>query len=221
MAKKYSDVFKCKPTDLQKGVINFIRGNDISILEGEAGTGKDFCSMFYALSELVNKSKEKIIVAKPIVEIGTPLGFLPGTEKEKMCPYEKSVLEEVENIMGAEAARGIINSGKLEFINIGYVRGSTLKNAVVILTEAQNCTLHQLISFVTRISDTSKLILNGDRYQPDIKNSGFETFIELYKEVESIGYMSLGEEYQMRHPLIVLINRIYRNYLNENTNRRK
>jgi phosphate starvation-inducible PhoH-like protein len=215
MAKKIvnGDYFKLSPTKLQKEVINFLRSYDIAIIEGEAGTGKDFCSMYYALLALKEGNFEKILISKPAVEAGKSIGFLPGTKDDKLSVYMKSILNNCEKLIGVEEVRKLLNAEKIVFESIGFSRGDTYDNSIIILTEAQNCTLHELITFTTRVSSTSKLILNGDTLQADIKNSGFKKFIELFKNIDEIGYKLLSEEYQMRSEIITKINRIYRNYL--------
>lgn len=215
MAKRNSVHFQCHPTELQKGVINFFRTYPITVLEGEAGTAKDFCSMYYALNEFFhgNSELEQIIVTKPLVEVGKGVGFLPGTIGEKIAPYENSISANIIKLIGETGFRNLTNSKKLQFVPINYVRGETYENSIIILTEAQNCTLHEIITFVTRVADSSRLLINGDTLQSDIKNSGFTTFIDLMQDVEEIGYMRLDERYQMRSEIIVKINRIYREYL--------
>lgn len=215
MAKRNSVHFQCHPTELQKGVINFFRTYSISVLEGEAGTAKDFCSMYFALNEFFhgNAECEQILVTKPLVEVGRGVGFLPGPICEKTAPYEDSISSNVIKLIGEQGHRALVNSKKLEFVPINYVRGDTFENSIIILTEAQNCTLHELITFVTRVADSSRLLINGDTLQSDIKNSGFATFITLMQEVEEMGFMRLDERYQMRSELIVKINRVYREYM--------
>lgn len=218
MAKKQSGYFHLHPSEKQKGVVNFLRSNMISIIEGEAGTGKDFCCLFYALDEIRNGSKgfDKIVITKPVVEVGKSMGFLPGPEQEKTDVYSQSFGDNLIKMVGIEEARKITNAKKLEFSPINFCRGNTIDNAIVILSEAQNCTLHELVTFTTRISDSSRLLVNGDILQADIRNSGFKKYIELFGQVEDIGYLCLDESYQMRSPLIVHINRIYRQYLKDN-----
>lgn len=206
--------FQCSPTDLQKGVINFLTTYQYSILDAEAGCGKDFCSMYYALRMLNNsKTFDKILVTKSLVEVGKSAGYLPGSLEEKIAPYNESISANVKKIIGEEGYRKLVNSKRLQFVPLNYVRGNTFENSIIILTECQNVSLHELITFTTRVADTSRLLMNGDLLQSDIKNSGFATFIELMKGVEEFGYMQLGDEYQMRNPIITKINRIYREYL--------
>lgn len=214
--KEYVDGgLRVNPSDIQKQVINFIRSNKITLLEGEAGTGKDFCSLWFALNEFKNGASEKVIITKPTVEVGKSVGFLPGTEQEKTQPYEASFIANLQKILGIEGARHMVNSGKLEFEPIGFCRGNTYEYSTVILSEAQNCTLHELISFITRASDTTKIIVNGDILQSDIKNSGYKDLIDILSNIEDVGYFYMGEEFQMRSPLITKINRAYREFLKQ------
>lgn len=134
---------------------------------------------------------------------------------EKYAPYEQSFIDNLQRIVGTYESNSLLNGKKISFQPINFVRGSTFRNAVVILSEAQNCTLHELVSFTTRVADDSKLLINGDLLQADIKNSGLKKYIELFSNIEGIDYLELGPEFQMRSKLIVDINRIYRNYLNQ------
>lgn len=207
--------FKCEPTKLQKGVLSFFRQNEISIITGEPGCGKDFVSLYFALEMLRAGSVERILITKPIVEIGKSIGFLPGSESEKYAPYEQSFIDNLQRIVGTYESNSLLNGKKISFQPINFVRGSTFRNSVVILSEAQNCTLHELVSFTTRVADDSKLLINGDLLQADIKNSGFKKYIELFSNIEGIDYLELGPEFQMRSKLIVDINRVYKEYLNK------
>jgi len=209
-----SSFFKCEPTKLQKGVLNFFRQNEISIITGQPGTGKDFISLYFALEMLKAGSIERIIITKPIVEVGKSMGFLPGLE-DKTKPYEQSFVDNLQRIVGTYESNSLLNGKKVLFQPINFVRGNTFRNSVVILSEAQNCTLHELVSFTTRVADDSKLLINGDLLQADIRNSGLKKYIELFSNIEGIDYKELGEEFQMRSKLIVDINRVYRNYLNQ------
>ncbi len=207
--------FKCEPTKLQKGILNFFRQNEISIITGDPGCGKDFCSLYFALEMLKAGAVEKILITKPIVEVGKSMGFLPGSESEKYAPYEQSFVDNLQRIVGNYETNSLINGQRIIFQPINFVRGNTFRNAIVILSEAQNCTLHELVSFTTRVADDSKLLVNGDLYQSDMKQSGFRTYIDLFSDIEGIDYMELGPEYQMRSKLIVDITNKYKEYLNK------
>lgn len=198
----------------QKPVANFLRENNVSIILAEAGCSKDFVQMYRALEGLQDGEFRKIVVTKPIVEMGRSVGFLPGLE-EKFEPYEKSFYDNVSKILGRENVTAI--KAKIIFEHIGFQRGNTFpEQSVVILSEAQNMTLHELISYVTRLPKSSLMFINADPLQSDIgKQSGLQAFLKIMDGVNGVGILELDPEvHQMRHPMIVEINKNYRNYLN-------
>jgi phosphate starvation-inducible PhoH-like protein len=202
----------------QKQVINFLRSNSISIITGDPGTGKTFLALHYALSLYKETNKNKIILSKPLVEIGKTMGYLPGKEDEKYAPYLDSYIDTIHKLIGPDATKALINSKDISFEPINFVRGKTYEYSIVIVDEAQNCTIHELISIMTRLSDTSILILLGDLYQSDIKNSGLFKTIDLLKNINGIDHMELGDEYQRRSPFIINIYKKYKEYLDNNNN---
>ena len=103
---------------------------------------------------------------------------------------------------------------KIKFETLGFIRGRTFDYSCLILSEANNCTLYELITVATRVAHTSKLLINGDFYQADIKNSGFKSFISIVENIDGVGVMELGDEFQMRNPMIVQIDKNYRVFLN-------
>lgn len=208
--------FKVNPTRLQENVFDFLnQGHPYSLIVGEAGTGKDFCSIYHALTMLYNKDIAKIILVKPLVEVGSSIGYLPGAEKDKFAPYAESMLEIVRLLIGPAETSKLENAKVISFEPIQFMRGSTYDHSCVILSEAQNANLHQLITFLTRKGKTSKFILNGDFLQADIKDSGFKKMLNILP-IPELGLMELGEEYQMRDAVVSKISRLYRKYL-ENT----
>ena len=217
LAKKKFDedvnpTFKMQLLPHQKAVSNFLRENQISILLAEAGCAKDFVQMYRALDGLMKKEFEKIVISKPIVEIGTSIGFLPGLD-EKFFPYERSFRDTVSKILGKE--NNNINS-KIVFEHTGFLRGNTLPaHSVIILSEGQNLSLHQILSYVTRVPDTSKLFINADPMQSDLgRKSGLQDFLKIMEGIEGVGILELdGEIHQMRSKIIVDINKNYRKFL--------
>ena len=220
LAKKKCDeevnpTFKMQLMPHQKPVSNFLRENQISIILAEAGCSKDFVQMYRALDGLLKKEFEKIIISKPIVEIGASIGFLPGLD-EKLFPYERSFRETVTKILGKE--NNNIGS-KIIFEHTGFLRGNTLPaHSVIILSEAQNLTLHQIISYITRVPETSKLFINADPLQSDLgRKSGLSDFLKIMDGIDGVGILELDPTiHQMRSKLIVDINRNYRNFLSGN-----
>jgi len=198
----------------QKPVANFLRENNISILLAEAGCAKDFIQMYRALEGLRDGEFKKIIITKPIVELGSKIGFLPGLE-EKFSNYERSFYESISKILGRENINNV--KSKIQFEHIGFLRGNTFpENSVIILSEVQNMTLHEIISYVTRVPESSKLFVNGDGSQSDLGNrSGLKDFLRIIEGINGIGLLELDPDvHQMRNPMITKLNRNYVKFLN-------
>jgi phosphate starvation-inducible protein PhoH and related proteins len=217
MAKKnnatQNGLFKTQVYTHQKEVINFLRANNISIVIGEAGTAKDYCCLYRGLDAIDSKEHSELVLIKPIVELGNKMGYLPGDEEDKMQPYEKSFHNNIVKMIGKTMYTKLKKNIRFEAIN--FMRGDTFEYSTVILSEAQNCTLHELISVVTRVASNSKIFINGDPLQSDIgRKSGLRDFIKIVENVKGVGVMELGEEHQVRNPMIVDINRKYREHLN-------
>lgn len=199
----------------QKPVANFLRSNEISVLIGPAGTGKDFIQMHYALTGLLNKTFEKLIISKPAVEAGASIGFLPGEDSDKLAPYKRSFIESIAKLVGKERVGDVMS--KTIFEHVGFIRGNTFpENSIVILSEAQNLTLHQIITFVTRSPESTPILINGDLDQIDIKGSGLEAFLKIIAPIEDFEVMELGDEHQKRRAKIVELMREYKKYKENN-----
>lgn len=197
----------------QKPVANFLRENNISILLAEAGCAKDFIQMYRALEGLKDGEFKKIIITKPIVEISRSIGFLPGLD-EKLQPYERSLYDNISKILGRENINNV--KSKIQFEHIGFLRGNTFpENSVIILSEVQNMTLHEIISYVTRVPESSKLFINGDKNQSDLGNrSGLKDFLKIIEGVNGIALLELDPDiHQMRNPMITQLNRNYVKFL--------
>lgn len=208
-----TEFFECSLKANQKTVSNFLRENSISILKGMAGTGKDFIQMYRALDGLNKKEFTNLVISKPIVEVGLKMGFLPGDIDSKITPYEKSFHDNITKMIGRENYNAMKH--KISFEPVNFMRGNTFPEfSVIILSEAQNLTLHELISFVTRLPESSKLFINCDPFQKDIKNSGIEKFLTIMEGIEGVGIIELGDDYQMRNPMIIEITRRYYAMLN-------
>lgn len=196
----------------QKPVSNFLREYDIATLIGIAGCSKDFVQLYRAVDGLLKKEFEYIIISKPAVEVGKGIGFLPGLESEKLQPYERSFMDNLVKLVGKTTAMSIKN--KIFFEHVGFQRGNTFReNAAIILSEIQNFTLHELITMITRVPESSKLFMNGDPDQIDIKDSGLKAFLEITKDVEGFGVMELDPDiHQMRSKRIVALVKAYQEY---------
>lgn len=206
--------FKVQLRENQNNVLNFFRSQPISILTGDPGTAKTFLSLHYALSLLKDGAIKEIIISKPLQEVGKSMGFLPGTEAEKVSVYLEPYQDNIDTLIGDSHFTRLIKEKKIRFETINFSRGKTFKNAVVIMDEAQNLSLHQLITFITRLDDSSRLIILGDELQADIKDSGLNILrTKITPGIEDIGFMELSDEYQMRNATIVALYKNYKTYL--------
>lgn len=210
-SNRNEDIFRFESTSLQKPVINFLRSNQISLLTGESGTGKDTCCLFRGLEALLKKEYESLVIMKPCTEIGHSLGYLKGELAQKTSPYEKFYQDNMSSMLNKVVYEKIKNKVKFEVSN--YLRGNSINFSYILVSEAQNYSLHELISIVTRVSQSSTIVFNGDLEQQDIRNSGFKDFIKIIQNIEGVGFMNLGAEYQMRNPIITKINREYKRFL--------
>lgn len=220
ISTRNSDNFRLELKDIQKPVVNLHRENDIMILTGSPGTGKDFMQIYKAISGLISKEFEEVIFMRTILEAtSSKLGFLKGDENEKLQPYLELFQEHVKSMVKPNVFERIKN--KIRFEYPGFIRGKTFGgndkgNVCVVLTEAQNCELKELVTISTRMAEGSKLYLNGDFFQSDIGNkSGLKAFIEIVKDIRGVGYQELGDEFQMRGRLVQEIDNSYRKYLNK------
>lgn len=143
-----------------------------------------------------------------------------NSETDKFQPYAESMIEIVQGLLGHAEASKLINAKQIVFKPLQFIRGSTYNDACIILSEAQNATLHQLVTLMTRKGSRSNMFFNGDLLQADIPNSGLKVLMDILK-IPEVGIMELGEEYQMREKTITIINRLYRKYLEENPSSRK
>ena len=221
ISSKNSDNFKLELKDIQKPIVNLHREHDIMILTGAPGTGKDFMQIYRAISGLLSKEFEEVIFMRVILEAtSSKLGFLKGDENQKMQPYLEVFQEHVKSMVKPHVYERIKN--KIRFEYPGFIRGKTFGgndkgNVCVVLTEAQNCELKELITISTRMAEGSKLYLNGDFFQSDIgSKSGLKTFINIVENIEGVGYKELDDKFQMRGRLVQEIDTAYRKHLNKN-----
>jgi phosphate starvation-inducible PhoH-like protein len=154
----------------QSDYIKALRENDIVMALGPAGTGKSFLAVSVAITLLMEKKVERVILSRPAVEAGEKLGFLPGDMKEKVDPYLRPLYDALYELFGFEKIDKKIESGEIEIAPLAFMRGRTLKNCFAILDEAQNATETQIKMFLTRIGENSKLVVNGDPSQVDLIN---------------------------------------------------
>lgn len=197
------------------GQINYannIRANDIVFGVGPAGTGKTYLAVALAIHALKNKEVQKIILARPAVEAGENLGFLPGDLQEKVDPYLRPLYDALFDILGRDAALRLKEKEIIEVVPLAYMRGRTLDDAFIILDEAQNTTKEQMKMFLTRLGFGSKAVITGDVTQIDLpkkRMSGLRDALRILDGVEGISFSFFKGDDVVRHPLVKRIIRAY------------
>jgi phosphate starvation-inducible PhoH-like protein len=196
----------------QKVYVETIRARDIVFGIGPAGTGKTYLAIAMAVQALAERSKKRIILARPAVEAGEKLGFLPGDLYEKVHPYLRPLYDALHDMLDAEVVARYIAKGIIEVAPIAFMRGRTLNDSFVILDEAQNTTSEQMKMFLTRIGFNSKAVITGDVTQVDLppgKVSGLKEARKVIADVAGIGFVYFDERDVVRHPLVQSIIRAY------------
>ncbi len=199
-------------SEKQSDYIKALRENDIILSLGPAGTGKSFLAVSVAVTLLMEKKIERVILSRPAVEAGEKLGFLPGDMKEKVDPYLRPLYDALYELFGAEKIDKKIETGEIEIAPLAFMRGRTLKNCFAILDEAQNATETQIKMFLTRIGENSKLVVNGDPSQIDLINpsqSGLIKSKKILKDLKEIKIIEFNHTDVVRHPLVSKIIRAY------------
>ena len=199
-------------SEKQSDYIKALKENDIIMALGPAGTGKSFLAVSVAVTLLMEKKIERVILSRPAVEAGEKLGFLPGDMKEKVDPYLRPLYDALYELFGADKIDKKIQTGEIEIAPLAFMRGRTLKNCFAILDEAQNATETQIKMFLTRIGENSKLVVNGDPSQVDLINkthSGLIKSKNILKELKEIKIIEFDHNDVVRHPLVSKIIRAY------------
>jgi len=201
----------------QRKYLDAIERFDIVFGVGPAGTGKTYLAMAEAVGYLVTKKVSRIILARPAVEAGEKLGFLPGDLQEKVNPYLRPLYDALFDMMDSEKAGRLIERGVIEVAPLAFMRGRTLNDAFVILDEAQNTTSEQMKMFLTRLGFGSKAVVTGDITQIDLptaRMSGLVEVLKIVKDVEGIGFVYFDERDVVRHKLVQQIVRAYEAFTN-------
>ena len=199
-------------SEKQSEYINALKENDIIMSLGPAGTGKSFLAVSVAVTLLMEKKIERVILSRPAVEAGEKLGFLPGDMKEKVDPYLRPLYDALYELFGADKIDKKIETGEIEIAPLAFMRGRTLKNCFAILDEAQNATETQIKMFLTRIGENSKLVVNGDPSQVDLINKSYSGLIKsknILKNLKEIKIIEFDHLDVVRHPLVSKIIRAY------------
>lgn len=196
----------------QKRYIEAIRTHDLVFGIGPAGTGKTYLAMAMAVAALMNNDVIRIVLARPAVEAGEKLGFLPGDLYEKVNPYLRPLYDALHDMMDFERASRFVQRGVIEVAPLAFMRGRTLNDSFVILDEAQNTTSEQMMMFLTRLGFGSKAVITGDITQIDLPAgtvSGLVESREILADIEGIAFIYFNEQDVVRHSLVMDIIRAY------------
>ena len=196
----------------QRRYIELIRDRDLVFATGPAGTGKTYLAMAAAVAALNRRDVDRLVLARPAVEAGERLGFLPGTMAEKVHPYLRPLYDALRDMMPFERAEKLMERGVIEVAPLAFMRGRTLNEAFVILDEAQNTTPEQMKMFLTRLGYDCRAVVTGDITQIDLprdRESGLVQALRILAGVEGIGFMRFGAEDVVRHQLVQRIIRAY------------
>ena len=202
----------------QKEYVKALKTNHIVMSLGPAGTGKTYLAVAVALTMLLEKKVERIILSRPAVEAGEKLGFLPGDMKDKIDPYLRPLYDSLYDLLDYDKIQKKIESGEIEIAPLAFMRGRTLKNSFAILDEAQNATKTQIKMFLTRIGENSKLVVNGDPSQVDLPNKNHSGLIEsqrILKDIKEIKVVNFDHHDVVRHPLVTKIVEAYQKNIND------
>ncbi len=202
-------------TENQSRYLEEIEKNAITISIGPAGTGKTYLAVASAISALLSKKVSRIILARPAVEAGESLGFLPGDYEEKVQPYLIPLYDAIYEMMQARKIQEYVDNGIIEIAPLAFMRGRNLKDSFVILDEAQNTTHTQMKMFLTRIGENSKAVITGDVTQidlQDITTSGLVELQDILENLEDISFVYLNESDVVRNPVVEKIVRAYQKY---------
>ena len=196
----------------QRQYMKAIKDNDVVIGIGPAGTGKTYLAVALAVDALYKKRVRRIVLARPAVEAGESLGFLPGDMQEKVDPYLRPLYDSLEDMMPSDQMRRALEDRTIEIAPLAYMRGRTLSDAFVILDEAQNSTKAQMKMFLTRLGLNSQVVITGDKTQIDLprkEDSGLLQVEAILRGVEGIEFIYLDDTDVIRHRLVKDIIRAY------------
>jgi phosphate starvation-inducible protein PhoH and related proteins len=199
----------------QRRYLDAIEEHDIVFGIGPAGTGKTYLAMAQAVNYLLAKKVSRIILARPAVEAGEKLGFLPGDLQEKVNPYLRPLYDALYDMLDIEKAERFLERGTIEVAPIAFMRGRTLNDAFVILDEAQNTTTEQMKMFLTRLGFGSKAVVTGDITQIDLpsgRTSGLVEAMHVVGHIEGIEFVYFDERDVVRHKLVQAIVKAYESY---------
>ena len=199
-------------TPNQARLVETFSANDLTFALGPAGTGKTYIAIALAVRALKNREIRKIILARPAVEAGEKLGFLPGDMKDKIDPYLQPLYDALEDMIPAVKLKEYMETKVIQIAPLAFMRGRTLNDAVIVLDEAQNTTTHQIKMFLTRLGMNARMIVTGDVTQIDLPRStqsGLVQALRILKDVEGVGRVEFGKKDIVRHHLVQRIVEAY------------
>jgi len=205
---------KCKSNN-QKKLVNSIKQNEITICSGFAGSGKTFLSCAEALKLIKSRPKYKrIVLVKSITSLkNEEIGHLPGTLKEKMAPIMESFTDNIRKLIGRTRLQKLVELGVIEILPIAFARGRSIDNSIILIDEAQNISLDNIRTLMTRIGNDSKMVIMGDVKQKDIRNkkdSSLEVVLEKFRDIEGFGCVELRDpEDVVRNPIIKKVEHVF------------
>lgn len=189
----------------QKKMLDAVQRHELVIVTGPAGTGKTFLAMAAAVSALLNKQVNRIVLTRPAVEAGENLGYLPGDFKEKVNPFLRPLYDALYGILDTEQARRLFDKGQIEVAPLAYMRGRTLSKCFAILDEAQNTTAEQMKLFLTRLGEGSRAIVTGDATQIDLPRGTTSGIVEarrILRHTHGVAVVDMTKRDIVRHPLV-------------------
>jgi phosphate starvation-inducible PhoH-like protein len=207
-------------SETQRRYIEAIKTHDMVVGIGPAGTGKTYLAMAMAINALIKKQVSRIILARPAVEAGERLGFLPGDLYEKVNPYLRPLYDALFDMMEAEKAYRLIDQGIIEIAPLAFMRGRTLNDSFIILDEAQNTTSEQMKMFLTRLGFNSKTVITGDITQIDLpagKESGLIEAGKIIRDIKGLCFVYFSEKDVVRHKLVQEIIKAYEKFEKDRT----
>jgi len=199
-------------TEAQKAYVRSLYQNEMCFGIGPAGTGKTYLAVAVGVNMLITGAVDKIILCRPAVEAGERLGFLPGTQEEKVDPYMQPLYDALNDFLPGKQLAKMREEKTVEIAPLAFMRGRTLSNAFVVLDEAQNATTMQMKMFLTRLGEGSRMVITGDRTQVDLPRgvpSGLQDAERLLKDIDKIGFNYFPARDVVRHPLVAAIIEAY------------
>ncbi len=206
----------------QRAYLDAIETHDMVFSIGPGGTGKTYLAVAMAVSALLSKKVDRIILVRPAVEAGERLGYLPGTLQEKIDPYMRPLYDALHDLLEVDKLTRFLERGTIEVAPLAFMRGRTLNNSFVILDEAQNTTSEQMKMFLTRLGFNSKAVITGDITQIDLppgRRSGLVEALDVIGPIDEISVVRFNERDVVRHNLVQQIIKAYENYENEQATR--